>query len=289
MKGSIRKVIVIFLVFYFAFCLDLAKDAACQNVDLDNEKELKQEIHILNLINGLYLSTEQMESLIEQAKKAHNITETFMERHNQYSEDSSQTLEKLKDELIEDKGYVSKDIAREVHQSHREMLELRSDYEKQMSKIVEGVKGNLTSNQLYIIETFKPCLVPPKGPARVGQADDHVHGVKQLERIRKISDHVYSTRKYELADRIVQRLLLYKPRSTDIDEDEARDKILSIYEVARSLPDLDFEVKKEELAKELKESILPEKKGLDIDIKIERFLLNPKTVSILEEKLKSKR
>jgi len=81
-------------------------------------------------------------------------------------------------------------------------------------------------------------------------------------------------------------VLLHKPRRVEIDEDQARSKVLSIFDEARGFSEIDFNLKKEELAKELKKEIVSEKKTVGVDVKIEHFLLNPTIVSIVEEKLK---
>lgn len=287
-KILIGKRLILPLVLLFGLCLGLAGDGLSQREDFDDQRELRQEIVLLNLINGLHLSEEQMGFLTRKAREAQNIREAFIEEYHRHSDTSSQSLEGLREELIDDKGYVSDEVSRELHHANIEMVKLRSEYQNDIDRIVEDVKGVLRKAQLYIIEEFKPCLVPPKGPLRVGQAGDAAVGVKHLERIRKIPDNRYSLKKYELTDRILERILLHKPRDIEIDKESARDKILSIFDEARQLSGVDFKLKKEELAKELRDNIIPKSKTIDIDIKIERFLLASTVIPILEQRLEEK-
>lgn len=288
MKG-LNRTSVLSPILVLAFCLGLPEEAVCQKDDLDSQKKLRQEIQLLNLLKGLYLSDEQMKYLIEKAREVEDIRESFIQKQCRYSDVSTQTLKRLKGELEEEKTEVSEEIARAIHQTRRKMLKLKADYEEKIEKIVEEVKNNLTGKQLHIIEEFKPCLVPPKGPARFGQADDTPGGVRQLERIRKMPDYRYSLKKYEFADRVLERALLHKPGGEELDQDQLRSKILLIFDEARRLSEIDFELQKEELVKKLRQDILPQPKTVDVDTKIERFLLSPVAVTLLEEKLRRER
>lgn len=288
MSCLIKRILTISLVLGFIFYFYLPKEVFAQKKGLDSQKELRQEIQILNLINGLYLSSAQMEFLIKQAKKTQELRENFLEEYQKYSDELNEILKELKGELIENTAEVSEDIAKKVHQLNHKILKLKVDYEEEMDNIIQQVKNNLSGNQIYIIEEFKPCLIPPKGPLRVGQAGSSKAGLKQLERIREIPEHIYSVKKDEIAGRFLEKILLYKPKGQEIDEEEARNKILSIFDEARALSDLDFELKKEKLAAQLKEDILPEIKTIDVDTKIEHFLLNPSVIPILEEKIENK-
>lgn len=282
---EINRALTAPLILLLAFCLALPKNVSCQEEQWSCEKRLEQEIQLLNLLKGLYLSDEQMRFLIEKAKMIPDSKEAAFGEYKRYAQVSTQILENLKGELVEDKG-VSKDVTREVHQRRKKIVELKAAHEQRVEKIVAEVKNNLTSKQLHILEEFKPCLVPRKGPARFGQADDPKGAVKQLEHIRKMPDYRYSLKKHELVEKILQRALLHKPRGIEIDEDELRSKILAIFDEARGLPEVDFNLGKEELAKRLKDEVSPApKKEVDIDAKIERFLLNPAVISILEEKI----
>lgn len=61
--------------------------------------------------------------------------------------------------------------------------------------------------------------MPPKGPARIGQAHDAAGSVKQLERIRQVPDYRYSVKKYEFADKILEYASWHKPKGAKIDEE----------------------------------------------------------------------
>jgi len=132
-----------------------------------------------------------------------------------------------------------------------------------------------------------PCLVPPKGPARFGQAEGQggEHKTRQLERVRTMSDEEYEKRKDSFVERAINTSSLYKRKGEETDEDQLRSKIIAIFDEARSLSDIDFGWRKDQLALQLKQCIFPEHKQGDIDRRIERYLLSPVAVDVLEEEL----
>jgi hypothetical protein len=57
-------------------------------------------------------------------------------------------------------------------------------------------------------------------------------------------------------------------------------------EDVRVMADVDFTIKKEKIGENIKAQLLPEKPPINIGVKIERFLLQPEIIPILEERLK---
>jgi len=275
------------LSLFIALCLCLAlPEYTASGQELD-EKTLRVEIQLLNLLNGLYLSPEQMSFLIDKATHLEAAKNNYTRKHKSYSYQSTESLKKLKEELINENTEVSKGVAHDVHKTSQNYLKLKAAYEEELARAIDEVKANLTSAQLHILDEFKPCLMPPKGPARFGQSEGAEGLTKQLERIRQAPDHVYSVRRYEIANKMIEKLRLHKPKGVELDEDAIRDHILSVYERARELDEIDFNLEKEALAKQLKEGLLPQaqKKELPLEVKIENYLLNPVIVGLLEDKL----
>jgi hypothetical protein len=53
------------------------------------------------------------------------------------------------------------------------------------------------------------------------------------------------------------------------------------------MSDVDFAIKKEKIAENIKAQLLPEKPPINIGVKIERFLLQPEIIPLLEGRMKS--
>ncbi|MFC1699709.1 hypothetical protein ACFL1I_07130 [Candidatus Omnitrophota bacterium] len=267
-----------------SLCLAWSEPAVGQNQDFNSEeKQLRDEIQILNLLGGLYLTPDQSEFLVWKVEQAQRVKQYYLTKQSQYSGDSRQTLEKLKEEIKDETRLVSKDLARQVHQSNKLSLELRAEYQKELAGIVNEVKQNLTSTQLHIVEEFQPCLVPPDAPARFGQADNVSGLLKHLERVRNIPEDKYYNQKYDLADRLLKRVLLHRRKGEEFDQEKLRQEILDVFEQARYTDADDFNLHGEDMARKLKQTIVPRLNKIDLDTKIERFLLNPVIINILTD------
>ena len=104
----------------------------------------------------------------------------------------------LKREVKKEVPQIDKDLARKIHKNNLLINKLRRDYLSTLNKICEEIKSKLNQNQLYNLENFKPCLVPPKGNARIGQAPDPEGLTKYIERIRKMSDEEFNLQKEKI-------------------------------------------------------------------------------------------
>jgi hypothetical protein len=70
-----------------------------------------------------------------------------------------------------------------------------------------------------------------------------------------------------------------------INEGEETARILSILEEARGLSDVEFELQKSDLVQQVKSAYELPQALVDVCLKIERHLLDPRIIPLLEEKL----
>jgi len=286
------KKLLVLIVSFSIMCVCLVDPALSQKEDLNSYRELESQITTLNLINGLYLTEEQMLTIIDLAKGAKKIKEDYLEHYSHRYDEATQPLEDLKSELINDKGYIDEDVKKKAQRVHNKDLHIKSEFAEEMRLIIDKTKNTLTENQIYLIRDFKPCLIPPKGPLRIGQSSDHTGFLEKLERIRSMSERDYLQKRYSMVDRVQGRIEdapAYRLRGDQMSEEELRGKVIGIFDKVRSLSDVDFEMQKEEIAQEFYDIVHPSKKGrpVDIDRRIQSFLLTPSVISILEEKLAS--
>lgn len=253
----------------------------------EKDKALRSQIILLNLVNGLYLSPKQIDIILKNAKEASRLKDELDSKIKSYTNLQQDTLEEIKGELTDYQGSFPESLGKEFHTQKGRIEELRCAYMEKLETLAENIKKNLTENQLYTIDTFKPCIVPPKGPGRIGQAEGHLGISKRLEKIRDLSQQEYNRKKYEFADKMVKKVKMRIPPQVKVDEEQIRQDILSMLDETRQLSSAEFLLRKDELAKELKEKILPTKDTIDLNYKIGRFFLNPEAVEVLE-KLKAK-
>jgi outer membrane murein-binding lipoprotein Lpp len=254
--------------------------------ELANVEKLRREVQLLNLLNGLELSTDQMHFLLEKAKEAQEIREEFKGKADGNVEETVAVLSELRATLM--KGENISDALREQwYSAHSKNLELRKEYEEEMARIAQEVQGILEGHQIYALERFVPCVIPPKGEARIGQAADTTVGEKVLARIRAIPGARFERNKEEIARRIMGRLKSHLPRGFVllINEEEETARIISILEEARGLSEVEFELQKTDLVQQVMSTYRLPEAPVDNCLKIERHLLDPRIIPLLEEKL----
>ena len=274
-----KNIVNLFLFFV------LSLSSPCMALDLKTQnKELKEEIIIHNLISGLYLSSDQMEFILKKAKELGTLRDRLKEEADSISKEEEVSFLLLREEVKKEAPSVSGYLADKIRKNTAFVQTLRKEYLKALDKATQEVKENLNDSQLYNLENFKPCLIPPKGNARIGQDNEAVHMARMLEHIRSLPFSGYERRKEVVVDRYIKAISLIVPSLDQQDLLEARTKLLEILEEARDLSEVDFAIQKNDLAEKIKNIVVSDER-IDLDKRIARFLLSPQIVNILEEKI----
>lgn len=251
-----------------------------------NAGTLRREVQLLNLLNGLELSADQMRFLLEKAQEAEEIREELKSRADENVEETVAVLSELRATLMRGENIADSSTER-WHSIRSKNLGVRKEYGHEMSRIAQEVQAILEGHQIYALEHFVPCVIPPPGEARIGQAEDTAAAERILARIRAISDARFERSKEEIARRIVERLKSHLPRGCVlvINEEEETVRILAILEEARGLSDVEFELQKTDLVQQAISAYELPQASADISLKIERHLLDPRIIPLLKEKL----
>jgi hypothetical protein len=273
--------LVVLIVLVFPLCLG---SPFLLGEDLNLTQKLRQEIMGLNLINGLDLSHDQMEIILQSAEESKRLREEFQKSILLLSDDMEAELEKIKS-YLKKKQDIPPSTAQRFHRISNEIKRKKREKEEKIGRLAGIVKENLEQHQLYQLQEFIPCIIPPKGELRIGQAGDNKGLVKNLERIRDIPYRLYERRKTEIINRTLQGLKLHIPSGVEIKEEELEEHIHNVFQRARNINDTDFEIQKENLAEELVAPIKPSHPRNSLTRKIEAFLLCPEIIPILEERL----
>ena len=270
----------------------LLTNSGCASLPTANAEELtdvgnlQREVQLLNLLNGLELRASQMRFIIEKAQEAEEIRDELMNRADENIEETVAVLSELRATLM--RGENTADSSRERWFSiHSENQELREKYQAEMTRIAREVKVILEGHQIYALEQFVPCVIPPQGGARIGQAEDTTAAEEVLARIRAIPDARFERNKEEIARRIIEHLKSHLPRGfiLIINEEEEAARILSILDEARGLSDVEFELQKTDLVQQVLFAYGLHELPVDTFLRIERHLLDPRIIPLLEEKL----
>jgi hypothetical protein len=246
--------------------------------------ELRREIQLLNLINGLELSADQMRVILEKAREAEEIREELRGEAEEKEDGLVEVLSELRATLMRGEG-VSPSLREQVHGAESTSRGLKEEYEGEMTRLALEIKDVLGEHQLYALEQFVPCLIPPEGEARIGQAEGTAQAERQLARIRAIPGPLFEARKEEIAQRVIERIREHLPKGILINEEEEKKEIIALLERARALSEVEFELEKSNLVQQLKSRYTLPRLPVDVSVKVERFLLDPLIIPLLEEKL----
>ena len=247
---------------------------------------LRRDVQLLNLINGLDLSAEQMQFILDRAREAEAVRAEIKSRAQGNAVATSQVLSELRETLMRGE-VISSELRDEFFSVERENHALKEEWEQEMVRLVLEVEGNLEGHQIYALEHYVPCVIPPEGETRIGQAEDTHAGQALLQRIRDIPADQFEARKQKIAQRVLERVLARLPKSQALalDQEEETEWILCFLEKVRGLEEMTFAAEKAELIEEVKSRYASPGVPVDVSVKIERHLLDPRIIPLLEEKL----
>ncbi|MBI5119083.1 hypothetical protein HZA56_21675 [Candidatus Poribacteria bacterium] len=257
--------------------------------------ELREDISLLNLLNGLHLTDEQQASLLEEARNAQALRIQYHQRYGGLIPQAEKQFEELKAQLMNPASPPQADTERQAQQTNEEIKKIRESFVRELSDIEKRVNGVLTDGQRQIIADFAPCLIPPKNlknPTRAGQANDSSGIERMLARSRELPDGVFERRIDQMMDRHVAR---YEEHFGPMPSDEAREaekaRVREVVDEARAASDVDFELNKQELAERIDPRLAENgpnalaRSFRDRPGKVGRLLLNEQIISILEQRI----
>ena len=247
----------------------------------------RQQISTLNLVNAMYLTPSQVQNFLKELRSLKEVQEEFQEKSDDLVPAMQEEYARLFQEIVDNKG-ISKPTEKTAGDVHKKELDLKEEYASKLIELESRLSKLLTENQLCVVDEFKACLIPPKNlrdPARVGQAKGDTYGaVSVLEQIRKAPPKRYEAAKgralEQYLDKYEKKIELLPPEKKDA---EAM-RVSRILDYARSLSSIDFEMKKESLAKEILIELEVKKRKNELG-KVGKLLLDVRLIPILEKRL----
>ncbi|MCJ7812460.1 hypothetical protein MUP95_03965, partial [bacterium] len=256
-------------------------------VDQNNELlDLHRDIVLLNLVNGLYLTADQMETLVEEIKEAEEIRKEYQKKSEQLEDDYKTALEDIKNVLFEGQE-IPEDLKKEFHQLKEIQYQLEDECGEKLIGLESEVTSLLTENQLTVIDHYKPCTIPP-AQGKIGQSTETATEgiVRMLERIRYMPERQYEKIKNNIADSQIDRIERHIAFHNQDEKEAYKQEFLDLFNNVRGLSDQKFFVQKGELARNL----LPDNPQIRKQLKNElgrvgQFLLDSALIPILEDRL----
>ena len=160
---------------------------------------------------------------------------------------------------------------------------------REVRRVAPQVDGRLNDWQQMTLGKFSCCLIPPRDlaePARVGQAPVDEKTVELLDHARDVSDRQWPWVRQWATALMMEGEKMRRPSLAGEEEEALRQEVASALDEARQLPDLEFAVEKESLAKRMKSQPAEPKKESDRRFKTAYFLLLPGSVQAYDALLK---
>ena len=255
----------------------------------EKARQLNHEIVLLNLINGLYLTPEQMQTLIDKVETAEEVRSTFLLELDQNKSVFEDVLTEVRNVLLGGEE-IPQDLKKRVHEMKALQHRLEDEKGEKLVRLESELLSLLTENQLLVIEDYKPCTIPP-AQGKIGQSvEAAAEGiVRTFERIRDMPEERYHFAKERFVtfhrDKVERHLGF---ESTE-EREAYRENILKILNKVRKLSDKKFLLQKSELAQELlPENIKTYKLRKNELGKVGRFLLEPALIPLLKSRIQQK-
>jgi hypothetical protein len=253
--------------------------------DLDKTEAARREIRLINLLNGLDLAPEQMTLIRDKAEESRHLVEEARAAAAAEQGELGSILAAIRACRVENRD-VPRDLAQRFHALDAELKAGRRRVEEARRSLAAEIEKSLGRHQVHALEGFIPCIIPPKGESRVGQAVDVKGFAGRMERLRAAPGRMYALRRDEIVARNVKEVIAKSgPLANPAAEEELPGKLGEFFDRVRALSPVDFEVQKEKLAEEFAAIVKPKAPALDLTKKIEAFLLAPEVIPLLNEKL----
>ncbi len=242
------------LVLLSALVVVLVGQPAAAKPRLPELQELREEISLLNLLRGLYLSPDQVKKLAALAQKADTARNQAEEQVLADKNKVMGAFSALRDQLYGPIG-SEKDSQAAASQLDKRLKDAVGAVTEQVLALESEAAGVLSSSQQRIVNDFKPCLIPPKSlrdPVRVGQASGGGEKTEKLANlIYAIPEPVWKTRGQGLVKKIVDYFEQESGAMSPQVRTDVEGRMNKIAAGIRGASSVDFQLQKQQFADQL--------------------------------------
>lgn len=263
--------------------------------------QLEWEIKTLNLINGLYLTHDQLESLLHILQDLERLNERYALDLENAVADVKTSYTILRDDLLDD-DIVDSQIERRAGAAKNKLEDLVIEYASQQKQLEQNLLAVFTDKQIAIADEFLPCIIPPKNDnnTRIGQAAASNPRMEQM--LEKMRAMPFPQFQEMLPGFIARHLDNYEIRhgilsleQRDAESDRLYDLALQVWE----MDDMEFQLQKEDIASQIMPSQARAKPGEQTKTHAQgarkkyqlsvvgSFLLNENLIPVIEHMLEN--
>jgi len=254
-------------------------------IESDGIREIHQDIILLNLLNGLYLSPDQVDALLPKIQEAENARQRFRSQVDTLENISLAVMQDIRGVLISG-SEIPDEMKKSFHQLKKKKYELEDQQGEVLMRLESEVSDILTPNQKVVIDTYKPCVIP-LAEGKIGQ-DRESQGAglaRMLDRIRSMPDRRYHHAREMLADLALEKTNRHIGFESEEEKDAYRKQLFQTFNKARSMSDKEFLIQKQNMANALiPDKNLARKHRKNQLGRIGRFLLDSALIPLLGDR-----
>ncbi len=248
-------------------------------------KQVEQELHTINLVNSLYLSKDQMKQLLPLVEEMNETNLALSELMRKNYPHIIAVMKDMKKQLMTHTA-ITEEQQKELDKYAVPIYEKMAEKRDKTKVLLQKIKGILNPNQIQIIASYEPCIVPDgrvTDPQKIGGVGGDESFGELLDEIRDMPEDEYKKLKREYLERKEKLMKVYNS------ERQIRTVINQLdtsMEKARKMNDMDFELHKSELMNISMPR--PQKPGNInlVDEAVVKYLLNPVMLEFIGNKIK---
>ena len=205
---------------------------------------LQDKISLINLINGLHLSDDQMQKIIAIATTAGKIKADEIRHTPKLIESMDKTeiaFGNLETEILKGQPAAG-EIPKLANRYKKNLLQMQDDLfariHKRQRELEAKLRTVLSQEQIRVVEDFKPCLLPPTemaNPVNAGQAANHDKMIRFMQQIREMPAKEWQGRKHQIIREYVQEISVHKYRMTVKEQDIEVKRLTGLMEKVRRI------------------------------------------------------
>ncbi len=251
---------------------------------IDSMGDLVEEISLLNVLRGIYLSEDQAKRIAELATEAERLRAAARAEIEGLA--ALPHFEQLRDELYTALAENPPEVRKQVVALDNRAHQITGRVLDQIASMEAEIKTLLTYGQQSIFWGFVPCIVPEvdfENPARTGQAAASSRLMPACELIRSTSEEMWKKHGQAYLDHILKVIEQDAGKMTDDARQDLRRRLVKHAWKIRKMQEADYMINRNKLAEELllinREHTF--RSGFRTTGKIARFFLSPAAVRVM--------
>ena len=219
---------------------------------IDQMGDIVEEISLLNVLRGLYLTEQQAKEICNLALEAEKIRRDTFEQIKVLN--SIPVMTKLRDELYTALAENPPAIRAKVVELDNKAHRITGAALDKIAQMEEKIKKLLAPGQQDIFWKFVPCIVPEvdfENPIRTGQAAASSRLMPACELIRNTPQNMWEKHGQAFVDHVLKITENEAGKMTDNVREDLRRRLVKHCWKIRTMKEADYMINKSKLAEEL--------------------------------------